>query len=581
MSKEETQTKPLTRWRYSLKSKFTYNLDDAPKEIYNWKLFMSVFVFGILGCARGFDEGCIAGTVAQNSFVLEFGLKDPSKSASQLANLKSNITAMVQLGSIGGSLLSIYLVDRWGRIRTLQFGCLCWIVAAIIQITSHSVGQLYAGRLLEGIFGIGPSVVCGPIYLSEVAPKSIRGLCNCIFAGAVYFGIMLAYFAHYGTALHISNSDRNQWVVPTALKIVLAGLIFGLSLIFCIESPRWLIKKGKTDQAVTNFSKIRNLPPDHPYILSELSDVNEQLMIEEEAVHSRSWFSAFTELFTIKSIRYRMFVCLMNQILGQWSGSNAITIYAPELFAMAGQTKQTDKMMMTAVLGVVKFVSAYLTAFFFIDLLGRRTCLYLGISIQAVTTLYFAIFLQTVPEAANSGVTLTGDKHRAATGALAAIFLSGAGWTIGWNTIQYLFNAEVLPLRVRNLGTALIMAFHFANQYGNSKAMTSLLLAMHNFGAFYFFCGVCLLGLLFAWFFIPEVAGRSLESMDELFNLPWYLIGRRGAQLCPDSSEVGRVKDNHQANGDSYGGNIDVYMKPRDERAGNASLEKESAEQIR
>lgn len=578
MSKEENSEK--TSWWASKFSKFRYT-DDSPKEIYNWRLYISVFVFGILGCARGLDEGCISGTVAQKSFISEFGLKDPSKTKEQQANLKSNITAMVQLGSIGGSLLSIYLVDKWGRIRTLQFGCLCWIVAAIIQLTSHSVGQLYAGRLLEGVFGIGPTVVCGPVYLSEVAPKAIRGLCNGVFAGAVYFGIMLAYFAHYGTALHIADDNRNQWVIPTSLKVIFAGIIFTLSLFFCVESPRWLIKKGNADQAVLNFSKLRQLPPDHPYILSEVSDVNEQLMIEEEAVQSRTWWSALKELFNIKSIRYRMFICLMIQILGQWSGANAITIYAPELFAMAGQTKQTDRMMMTAVLGVVKFSSAYLTAFFLIDFLGRRTCLYMGISLQAITTLYFAIFLQLVPEAEETGTQLVGNKKRAATGALAALFLSGTGWTMGWNSIQYLINSEVLPLRVRNLGTALIMAFHFANQYGNSKAMTSLLLAMDNFGAFYFFFGVCVLGLAFSWFFIPEVAGRSLESMEDLFNLPWYLIGRRGAQLCPDNSEVGRVGGYHdKSNGNLYGDDK-VYIKPNEERVEAVSIEKETTEQIR
>lgn len=515
--------------------------DSAPPEIYNWTLYTSVFVFGILGCARGYDEGNIAGTVVQISFVKEFGLADKTKSKSDLANLKSNITAMVQLGAIGGSLISVYLVDKLGRIRTLQVGCIGWIAAAIIQITSKSVGQLYAGRLLEGIFAIGPSVVCGPIYLSEVAPKAIRGLCTNVFSGAVYLGVMLAYFANYGTALHVSNSSRSQWVYPTMVKIILAGLIFLLSFV-CAESPRWLIKKGRDDEALKNFTKIRNLPSDHPYILSEISDIHEQLLLEEASVKGTTVWGALKELVTVKSIRWRMFISIMIQLLGQWSGANAITIYAPTLFAMAGKPKQTDRMMMTAVLGVVKLSSALLTAFFIIDLLGRRLCLFMGIGIQIVTMLYFAIFLQKVPEAEESGVVLTGSKDRASKGALASIYLSGVGWTMGFNAIQYLFNSEVLPLNVRNVGTSIVMMIHFANQYGNSKAMTSLLLALDNFGAFYFFFGVSVLGLFFSWFFVPEVAGRSLESMDAIFDLPWYVIGRKGNELCPDTSEVERVE---------------------------------------
>ncbi|ESW98164.1 hypothetical protein KL918_004092 [Ogataea parapolymorpha] len=538
------------------------NKDDAPPQIYNRTLYLSIFVFGILGCARGYDEGCISGTVAQTAFIKEFGLKDPSKTASQLANLKSNITSMVQLGSIGGSLVSIYAAEALGRIRTLQVGCLVWALAAIIQITSHSIGQLYAGRLIEG-FCIGTTVVCGPCYISECAPKAIRGTCNNIFAGAVYFGIMMAYFANYGTALH--QTGRNQWIYPTSIKIVLAGSILILSMFFCIESPRWLIKKGNMEQALINFSKLRHLEPDHPYILSEIADINEQLQVEREAIRGTSLWTNVKSLVTVKSIRIRMVLCFLIQILGQWSGANAITIYAPELFAMVGKSKQTDRMMMTALLGVVKFTSAYLSAFFLIDFIGRKKSLYAGITIQLISSLYFAIYMTIVPQAAEDDVELNPSQVRAGKGALASIYFNGIGWTMGWNSVQYLFNSEVLPLRVRSLGTAVVMAFHFANQYGNSKAVPSMLLALTNYGAFYFFAGVCLLGLVFGWFLLPEVTGRSLESMEELFALPWYLIGRRGAQLAPDHSEVNRIHFNPTGHGNAHAGDIDIVMKEQTE----------------
>ncbi|GMG55987.1 unnamed protein product [Ambrosiozyma monospora] len=278
---------------------FSVNHDNSPHQIYNSTLYLSVFVFGILGAARGYDEGYAGSTTAQVSFQNRFGLKDPTKTQDQLDNVKSNIKSMVQLGSIGGSLLSIYLCDRIGRVRTLQFCCVCWIVAAIIQITSKSIGQLYAGRLLEGLFGVGPTVVCGPVYLAEVSPKAIRGLCNSIFAGAVYLGIMLGYFANYGTILHIPDNDERQWTIPTAVKIILAGIIFILSFLFCIESPRWLIKKGDIDQASINFSKLRHLPEDHPYILSEIADINDQLAVEAEAMKNVSLWGTFKEMFTV------------------------------------------------------------------------------------------------------------------------------------------------------------------------------------------------------------------------------------------------------------------------------------------
>lgn len=550
-------------------SRFRWKVEDehSPPEIYNWKLYMSVTMFGILGSARGYDEGCIAGSIAQTSFKHFFGLNDPHKTADQNANLKSNITAMVQLGSIGGAMLAMYTVDKLGRIRALQAVTILWIVGVITQITSQSVGQLYAGRLIEGL-AIGQTTTIGPTYLAEVSPKAIRGLCLCIFAGAVYFGVMLAYFSNYGTALHIADTSNRQWIIPTAMKIPLSGIILIGSLMFCIESPRWLLRINKPDKAVETLAKLRALPVDHPYILGEIADINDQLAAEKEAVSNSSYWDLVKEIVLVKSVRYRFFaIAALAQILGQWSGANAITIYASELFALSG-IRGHEVLKMTAVLGVVKFISGYLGAFFIIDILGRRLALYTGITIQLVSCLYFAIFLTIVPEAGQDGTVLHGAKESASKAAMASLYISGVGWTIGFNSIQYLLGSEVFPLKVRSFAQSLVMILHFANQYGNSKALPKMLIAMDNYGAFYFFVGVQVLALFWAWFFVPELAGRSLESMEGIFNLPWYLIGRRGTELCPDYSEINKMSYNKDGTGNTYNKEMDYDMtkdKPTEE----------------
>lgn len=511
--------------------------DDSPGEIYNWTLYASVLVFGILGAARGFDEGCVSGTVTQPSFKARFGLEDKTKTESEIAQLKSNITSMVQLGSIAGSALAMVVVDRLGRKRSLQLLCVLWIVGVIIQITSTQIGQLYAGRLLEGV-AVGQTTVCGPTYIAEVAPKSIRGLCSCIFAGSVYLGITIAYFGNVGTALHYAEDDQKLWIIPNSVKIILAGLLLLGGTFLCVESPRWLFKVGQTEKATANLVKLRNLPESDPFIAGEIDDITAQITLEK--AEAASLVSVLKDFFVKKSLAYRLALCLAIQVLGQWSGANAFTIYAPEFFALVGESERIQQLIMTATFGIVKLCSAYFCAFFVIDMLGRRRALYIGIVIQLVATLFFALYLVIVPEAAEKGVSLTGSQVAAGKGAMAMIYLSGVGWTMGFNAVQYLFNAEVFPLRSRNVAVSLIMVFHFANQYGNSKAVPLMLLAMDNYGAFFFFAAVLVIGLATFWFFLPEVSGRSLESMEELFNLPWYLIGRRGAQLCPDYSESAR-----------------------------------------
>jgi sugar porter (SP) family MFS transporter len=518
-----------------------YNTDGSPRQIYNLTLYFAVFIFGVLGCARGYDEGYIGGIASKPSFKDTFGLNNPDKTAHELANLKSNITSMVQLGSIGGCLLAMYFVDKFGRIRTLQAVCVGWAVGAIIQITSKSVGQLLAGRVIEGL-SIGQTVVIGPCYLSEISPKNIRGLCNCIFAGSVYMGSFLANFINYGCALHISVDSSKQWVVPTAIKILLASLLL-IGCSFCHESPRWLVKEGHVEKSTTALSKIRNLPPDNPYILSEVRDIQEQLREEEQATGQVSKWDAIKELALVSSIRHRLLLALTAQILGQWSMAGGITVYMPELVALVGVNDSTTRLLYSSILGLVKFISAYIGAFFVIDFFGRKGALYIGIAIQLFATLYFAIFLQIVPDATNNDYSMTSSQSRAGVGALAMLYIAGVGWTLGWNSIQYLINSEMLPLRVRNIGTALVMVFHFANQYGNTKAMPSMFLTLTSAGTFFFAVGILVIGLFWAWFFLPEMSGRSLESMEELFVLPWYLIGRRGAQLCHDHSGIAHVKE--------------------------------------
>jgi hypothetical protein len=82
------------------------------------------------------------------------------------------------------------------------------------------------------------------------------------------------------------------------------------------------------------------------------------------------------------------------------------------------------------------------------------------------------------------------------------------------------------------------MCLHFVNQYGNTKAVPEMLIALQSYGFFAFCAVVSFIGLVWVWFFVPELAGRSLESTDALFALPWYQVGRFGNKLAPDTSAM-------------------------------------------
>lgn len=312
-----------------------------------------------------------------------------------------------------------------------------------------------------------------------------------------------------------------------------ATIIFGLSFLQ-YESPRFLIKTGKSELALKNLARIRHLPDDHPYVLREINGIQVQLQEEEEATMGAGALGILKEMFLIKSNLYRLYIGLMGQILSQWSGAGSITLYAVDLFALLGITGTNEALLATAVFGIVKLTAAVICALFLVDVIGRKRALITGISLQAIAMIYIAGFLTALPKlGVVKGWEPPLNQKAAATGAVVMIYISGFGWALGWNSMQYLLTAELFPLRIRAVCTSLIMCFHFVNQYGNSRAVPNMLLpvsigGMDPKGTFWFFAIVTIIGGVWVWFTIPETSGRSLESMDRLFALPWYKIGIHG-----------------------------------------------------
>ncbi|KAI1463827.1 putative MFS quinate transporter [Daldinia caldariorum] len=514
-----------------------------PKNVFNWRLWFAVISFGLLGAARGVDEGLISG--AFNSKDFQRTINYSSYGDVERTNIKANVSAMVQIGSVGGALFAFVICDRIGRIWATRQLCLLWILGiAIFMGNGGSVGAVYAGRFIAGL-GVGQTPVVGPIYgnIAEIAPASIRGLCTCIFTGFVYVGIVLAYFTNYGAQINLGDSTHVRWLAPTSLHIIFAGLIFILTF-FQYESPRFLIKQGRHDEATETMAHIRHLPVDDPYVLSEINAIRTAHEEELEATMGSSWYGVLKEMFLIPSNLYRLYLSAMVQFLSQWSGAGSITLYAPDLFKLLGITGQNESLLVTGVFGIVKFVSAVLCALFLVDVIGRKRALLLGITLQAISMIYVAGFLTAVPElGVEDDYVLPAAEASASRGAIAMIYISGCGWALGWNSMQYLLTAELFPLRIRALSTSIVMTLHFVNQYGNSRAVPNMLLptaqgGISPMGTFWFFGAITIVGGLWVWFFVPETGGRSLESMDRLFELPWYKIGRHGNEDAERKDEA-------------------------------------------
>jgi len=273
---------------------------------------------------------------------------------------------MVQLGSIPGALLAFLVCDRWGRVFATRQLCVLWLVGiAIFMGNNGSMALVYFGRFLAGI-GIGETVVVGPVYLSEIAPAPIRGLCTCAFTGAVYLGILIAYFANYGTSINESIATTpTRWLLPTSIHLMF-GVVILVASIFAIESPRWLVRSGNPEKAMANLCKLRGMEPTDPYVMEEMYGIERQHHEEQEATAGMGWKGMVREIFCIRRNYYRLFLTNAAQLLACWSGGSSITVYAHDLFQIVGITGQEASLLSTAIFGVVKFVAAVVCALFLV-----------------------------------------------------------------------------------------------------------------------------------------------------------------------------------------------------------------------
>ncbi|KAI1484559.1 general substrate transporter [Biscogniauxia mediterranea] len=542
---------------------------NEPKNVFNWRLWFAVISFGLLGAARGVDEGLISGAFGSKDFQNTINYSSYSKV--EQTNIKANVSAMVQIGSVGGALFAFLICDRIGRIWATRQLCLLWILGmAIFMGHNGNLGAVYAGRFIAGL-GVGQTPVVGPVYIAEIAPASVRGLCTCIFTGFVYVGIVLAYFTNYGAEINLGDTTHVRWLAPTSLHIIFAGLIFILSF-FQYESPRFLIKKGNVEKATENMARIRHLPPDDIYVVSEINAIRAAHEEELEATKGSSSVGILKEMFLVPSNLYRLHLSIMVQFLSQWSGAGSITLYAPDLFKILGITGNNESLLVTAVFGVVKFVAALLCALFLVDVIGRKRALLIGITLQAIAMLYIAGFLTAVPELGlESDYVLPEYEAGPSRGAIAMIYISGFGWALGWNSMQYLLTAELFPLRIRALSTSVAMTLHFANQYGNSRAVPNMLLpesegGISPKGTFWCFAAITIIGGVWVWFFVPETAGRSLESMNRLFELPWHKIGLHGNENAEMMDQAINEKQEAILGGADHVDDVDKTQVGRDTR---------------
>jgi hypothetical protein len=192
-----------------------------------------------------------------------------------------------------------------------------------------------------------------PIYIAECSPALIRGRLVGMFEIMLQVALVFGFWVNYGVARNISDTDDKQWHIPVAVQFIPAGLLL-VSIPFVVESPRWLALKNKTARAKKALSRVRNLPEDHEYIITEMSEISLSITHEIDlSGGSRSIAHIFRELFS-PGIRWRASMTVILMLLHNLTGINAINYYSPTILSSKGYTGTNVGLLATGVYGLMK-----------------------------------------------------------------------------------------------------------------------------------------------------------------------------------------------------------------------------------
>jgi sugar porter (SP) family MFS transporter len=368
-----------------------------------------------------------------DSFKEDFGLPLSTSgfASDKNAQVSSNVVSLLTAGCFFGSIFAAYINDRIGRRYSLMIFCSIFLVGAAMQVGAHHhIGLIYAGRVVAGL-GIGGMSSITPVFVSENAPSRYRGRIAGLFQEFLVIGSTFAYWLDYGVALHIPKSTR-QWRIPVAIQLVPGGLML-VGLFFLKESPRWLMSKGRQDEALLSLSYIRNEPQESEEVQKEIAEIYAAIQEETLATEGVTWKECLE-----KSNRYRFFLAFVIMFWQQFSGTNSIGYYAPQIFESIGISSTNSSLFATGIYGTVKVVATAIFLLIGIDRWGRKYSLIGGGAWMAAMMFIIGAVLATNPPNPDAS-----SVSSASTAMVAMIYLYVIGYSFSWGPTPWVYLGEV------------------------------------------------------------------------------------------------------------------------------------------
>jgi sugar porter (SP) family MFS transporter len=435
---------------------------------YNSKYILGIsFISALGGYLFGFDFAVISGALP--FLRTAFGLTPV---------WEGFLTGTLALGCIVGCLIAGKLSERLGRRPGLIAAALIFTASSLGMAFSSSLPVFLVMRFAAGI-GVGMASMLSPMYIAEISPANVRGRNVAINQLTVVIGILVTNLVNY--ALSDNGPDSWRWMFGLGC---IPSLIFFLGVLWLPESPRWLAKANKLEEAKAVLTKIG----DAAFAESTMTDIKHSLI----GAVKESYAAVFQ-----KAVRPAVLVGITLAVFQQLCGINIVFNYTSTIFASVG-ANLNRQLFETVSIGIVNLIFTLL-AMWQIDKLGRKPLMLIGSLGLSVLYILLAVALQ---------------QHFNAGFVSVIVLFSIAFYATSLAPVTWVLISEIFPNKIRGMATSVSIVSLWGAYFILVFTFPVLAEKLGTYGPFWMYSGICLLGFFFVKFKVKETKGKTLEELE-------------------------------------------------------------------
>ncbi|ESK93237.1 hexose transporter [Moniliophthora roreri MCA 2997] len=471
------------------------HLVDPNKKWYNNRRLIVLNAWLVLllitSSTNGYDGSMMNGLQSLDQWRQDFDFPGPS--------MLGLLTAIQNIGSLAAYPFAPYVTDGLGRRMGIMLGALIMCGGTALQTASQSVRMFIGARFLIG-FGLSFAANAAPLLVTELSYPSYRAALTSAYNSLWYSGAIVAAWATFGT-FQIPNTW--SWRIPSILQGAPSVLQVAL-LLFAPESPRWLVSKGREQEALRTLAYYHaDGNQDDPLVKYEFEEIKAAIDFERNVASHVGYKS----LFTTKGNLKRMRIIIAIAFFSQWSGNGLPSYFLNRVLDRIGITDGFDQLLINGILSIWNLCWALLASFL-VEKAGRR----LLFITSAIGMLLFWT-AQTICFAQSE----IRQVHSAGYGLIAFMFLFFAAYDIAFSPLIVSYSVEILPFAIRakgfNVFNLTVSTAIIFNQYVNPIALDAI-----TWKYYVVYCCWLAFELLYVYLFVVETKGLTLEETAALFD---------------------------------------------------------------